>query len=245
MAFRRLAAAAFRPAALRTAAAAAAASLAAGGAACLSLSEWASQPPPHAAAAAAISRYERHEAWARADLTLSPEGGEGHAIFETLGARTNAIPAYRVYARRDGGGVAAVACLGAGCDGHRDVVHGGVTALLLDNTLGWANAVAVLAEAGRLERVLEGKGEGGEGGGGSAARFGFTANLLVNYRAPLARGSAVEVVCRVERVEGRKRYLVGEMRNLETGELVADCTSLFVIPAPRRDAARRGGGRDE
>mmetsp|Transcript_79866 Transcript_79866/g.239240 ORF Transcript_79866/g.239240 Transcript_79866/m.239240 type:complete len:80 (-) Transcript_79866:239-478(-) len=66
--------------------------------------------------------------------------------------------------------------------------------------------------------------------GGSPARFGFTANLLVNYRAPFKNGSTVELVCKVDRVEGRKRFLVGEMRDVASGTLIADCTSLFIIP---------------
>ena len=43
-----------------------------------------------------------------------------------------------------------MATFGDDCVGHPGVVHGGVTSLLFDNTLGWANAVAVLATAGRL-----------------------------------------------------------------------------------------------
>jgi acyl-CoA thioesterase FadM len=65
-------------------------------------------------------------------------------------------------------------------------------------------------------------------------RFGFTANLLVNYRAPCRAGSTVELTCSVERIEGRKRFLVGEMKDVDTGTLIADCTSLFVIPRPSK-----------
>lgn len=199
-----------------------------GGAACLSLPDWAAQPPALGKAASAVAKYEQSSEWQRADLALC-EGGAGHAIFDTLGARTNAIPMYRIYARRDGAAVAALATPSEGCDGHKGIIHGGITALLFDNTLGWTNAVAVLADHGALEAVLRGESIDMDTGG-SPAMFGFTANLFVNYRAPLKQGATVEFLCKVDRVEGRKRFLVGEMRDVETNELIADCTSLFVIP---------------
>ena len=189
------------------------------------------QTPPSGKAAATVAKYEDSVEWVRADLSLSG-GGEGHAIFDTLGAKTNAVPMYRIYARRDGSAVAAVATAAAGCDGHKGIVHGGITALLFDNTLGWTNAVAVLADNGSLAAVLDGEPAVGAGKGGSPARFGFTANLLVNYRAPFKNGSTVEIECKVDRIEGRKRFLVGQMTNVETGQLIADCSSLFVIPRP-------------
>ena len=34
-------------------------------------------------------------------------------------------------------------------------MHGGVTALLFDNTLGWSNAMSLLAERGRLAPLIE------------------------------------------------------------------------------------------
>lgn len=195
------------------------------GAVCMPLSDWAVQVPPCRKAAEVVAKYEESADWVRADLTLA-NGGDGHAIFDTLGAKTNAIPMYRIYARRDGSAVAAIATASQGCDGHKGIVHGGVTAMLFDNTLGWTNAVSILAENGALMTVLAGVSDESD----STSRFGFTANLLVNYKAPFKQGATVEILCRLDRVEGRKRFLVGVMKNIETEEELADCTSLFVIP---------------
>ena len=43
----------------------------------------------------------------------------------------------------------------------------------------------------------------------------------------------VLVSCRVDREEGRKRWLKGEMRDAKTGLLIADATCLFVVPRPK------------
>ena len=63
--------------------------------------------------------------------------------------------------------------------GHPSIVHGGAIASVLDDTFG------VLFFASRLGN-------------------GFTANLNVNYRKPLAAGTDVTVHVAVDRVEGRK-----------------------------------------
>lgn len=157
------------------------------------------------------------------------DAGKGHAIFDTLGAKTNAIHTYRIYSKLDGSETVSVATLLPGSEGHRGIVHGGVTALLLDNSLGWAQAIATLASSGELQSTLAGKPLDDD----TTARFGMTAYLNINYRSPCVAGSTLIITCSVERSEGRKRFVNAEARDAGTGALVADSESLFVRPRPK------------
>ena len=199
----------------------------------MSLAEWHVASPPTAAAVAALKRYEGGE-WVRIDRLLQGNGdeslGQGHVIFDTLGAQTNAVPVYRIFAKADGSETVGVATLAeVGCDGHKGIVHGGVTAMLLDNTIGWANAASVLASRGDLEATVAGKPLPED----TVGTFGMTAFLNINYRAPCHAGTTVVISCVTEREEGRKRFLKGEVRDAATGKLIAEATSLFVRPRPK------------
>jgi len=219
-------------------------------ASCMSVQEWAQQPLDDATKARCAA-LEASADYVRADVGLMDSsksgggsGGSSHAIFETLGAKTNALRAYRIYSKRDGSEIVAIARLGAcGLDGHRGIVHGGVTALLFDNTFGWANAVSKLHEEGDLASVLshlEGKDDENKDPDAtteqknSQARFGYTANLAVNYRSPVFADTAVQLRCKLDVVEGRKRKLVGTMEDLNSGRHLSDATALFIVP---REAA--------
>ena len=197
---------------------------------CMSLAEFHEAPAPTSDAAAALQRMTADGEWIRVDSVLLRGGGEGHVIFDTLGAQANAVPMYRIFSRPDGSETVSIATLGAaGCDGHKGIVHGGVTAMLLDNTLGWANAVHVLASGGELEATLEGRPIARD----TVSTFGMTAYLNLNYRAPCRAGTTVVITCRLERAEGRKRFLKGEVRDAASGALIAEATSLFVRPRPK------------
>ena len=172
----------------------------------MSIQQWADQPiPDREGVALAVKKYERARAhWARSDFGFlvrwhGVDAAQGNAIFDSLGARCNAIRMYRIYARLDGTAVAALATLDEGTEGHRGLVHGGVTALLFDNTLGWANAFSILAERNELAALLLSGDDVKPFSASSAAIFGFTASLTVNYRAPCKCGTTVELLARVDR----------------------------------------------
>ena len=55
-----------------------------------------------------------------------------------------------MFLRRDGGEMAVVAQLASGTTGHPSILHGGITALLFDEGMGWMCAAYRLHEHGRL-----------------------------------------------------------------------------------------------
>ena len=114
--------------------------------------------------------------------------------------------------------------------GHRGIVHGGLSAALLDETLG--GAVYCLKAAGLVGR-------------GPA----FTAALEVDYKAPLPAGSVVAVVAVLDRVDGRKAWVTARIVSAVGGEgegegaptLLSEGRALFVVPKAAWEAAQAAG----
>jgi acyl-coenzyme A thioesterase PaaI-like protein len=92
--------------------------------------------------------------------------------------------------------------LGALCEGPPGLVHGGVSALLLDQLLGEAAAV----------------------GGGP----GMTGRLSVQYRRPTPLGRLV-LEGWLESADGRKSVVRGQIRTVD-GEVTVEAEGLFVLP---------------
>lgn len=193
-----------------------------GTALCLSIEEWSARDLEDVSVEAA---FLADPTWTRADTRTDRRG---NPIYDALGAKTDGLRAYKIYAKTDGSEVAAIATFGT-VIGHPGVVHGGVTSLLFDNTLGWANAFAVLAQEGALAPDVDPM-QAAALRKKSTAVFGFTANLHVNYRKPILVGTTVVINCKIDRVEGRKRFLAGAMTDAKTGAVLADATALFIIP---------------
>jgi acyl-coenzyme A thioesterase PaaI-like protein len=213
---------------------------------------WAEQPPRggnDTAVARAARKYDDSADWMRADKMIFSDGG-WTGILDTVGPQTNAVHMYRIWTSVDGQSCVALAQLCDGCDGHRGIVHGGVTALLFDNTLGWANAMSLLAERGRLaaliERARTGLGPSDTLDDDTPNDFGYTAFLHVNYRSPCRRSESdgsvsVELVCSLDRVDGRKRFITGTMHDVESGQLIADSEGMFLLPRSAAAQVRSGG----
>ncbi|WP_040799285.1 PaaI family thioesterase [Nocardia higoensis] len=98
--------------------------------------------------------------------------------------------------------------LGAAYEGPPGLVHGGVSALLLDQLLGMAAA---------------------HGGQPS-----FTGTLALRYRKPTPLGK-IRVEARVDRVEGAKTFVVGSLS--VGGELAVEADAVFIQPSWVRDRA--------
>jgi acyl-coenzyme A thioesterase PaaI-like protein len=139
-----------------------------------------------------------------------PERGHsgGHAIFGSL-LEDNKIESYDVYRRREGSTdaniIVAYVKLGNRIDGHPGVVHGGILSLIFDDALGFGyEALGV--------------------------KMAVTANLNVDFRAPVMAGTPVRVVAQLERREGRKLYWKAQMTSVDKNILYAEATSLYMIP---------------
>jgi acyl-coenzyme A thioesterase PaaI-like protein len=134
--------------------------------------------------------------------------GEGHAIFGVL-LGENMIESYEVYKRPEGSNdenvIIAHVKLGDKIDGHPGVVHGGILSLIFDDALGFG---------------FEALGVG----------MAFTANLNVDFRAPVPAGTMIRVLAQLEHREGRKLFWKAQMMSMDGETLFAECSSLYIIP---------------
>jgi acyl-coenzyme A thioesterase PaaI-like protein len=101
--------------------------------------------------------------------------------------------------------------LGAVYEGPPGMVHGGVSALLLDQLLGEAAAA-----------------------GGAP---GMTGTLTLRYRRPTPLGE-VSGEAWIERVDGIKTIVRGELRNAE-GETSVEAEGIFILPRWAREAMEK------
>jgi acyl-coenzyme A thioesterase PaaI-like protein len=137
--------------------------------------------------------------------------GVSHVIFGIL-LHEGCIESYEVYKRVSDkiGEIApeVVLCdvrLGDKLDGHLGVVHGGILALLFDDVMGFA------FDALEIEMAV-------------------TANLNIDFRAPVPANSRVVVRVCVSKQEGRKLYFSAQLTSLDSTVLYAEATSLYIIP---------------
>ncbi|MHA6758262.1 PaaI family thioesterase [Streptacidiphilus sp. PAMC 29251] len=123
----------------------------------------------------------------------SPAAGEGNPL------------APPVLAYRTEEGMASVVELGRAYEGPPGFVHGGISAVLMDEMLGRA-AVA-------------------------AARYGLTAQLTMSYRRPVPLRTPLVLRARVTQVEGRRTTLVGTIATVaDPGTVLVEAVGQFVQP---------------
>jgi uncharacterized protein (TIGR00369 family) len=91
------------------------------------------------------------------------------------------------------------------------MAHGGITALLLDEAVGWA--------------------------AWHAGHPGVTGRLQVNYRRPLKLGERVRVVGKVERVRRSLVYASAYVENRDDTSRIADATATLMMAATTVDVA--------
>jgi acyl-coenzyme A thioesterase PaaI-like protein len=108
--------------------------------------------------------------------------------------------------RRRGDGVVATVVFGAAHEGAPERCHGGIVAGLFDDILG---------------SVLSVTGEGA-----------FTGELTVRYNAPVPLHTPLACACWVERREGRKLHMLGELSDGD--QIVSTARAIFIQP---REAA--------
>ncbi|WP_182359611.1 PaaI family thioesterase [Tomitella gaofuii] len=145
------------------------------------------------------------------DRLVDMWSGEGITRHDPVTGPENAIAPPLTLSGRADGSVDGEVTMTIPYQGPPTCVHGGVSALLLDHTLGVANSWA--------------------------GRDGMTAQLTLRYHQPTPLFRTLTVSARQERAEGRKIWTVGEIRD-EAGELCVSAEGLFIdkkVPRPRRE----------
>ena len=119
----------------------------------------------------------------------------------------------------DGTQVTGLVTFGGAYEGPPGCVHGGFIAAAFDEVLGFAQ--------------------------GLSGNPGMTANLSVNYRSPTPLRQQLRLVGDIDRVEGRKIFVKGELRVDADDRLCAEATGLFLSMPPEVFDRLMGGRRAE
>jgi acyl-coenzyme A thioesterase PaaI-like protein len=128
-----------------------------------------------------------------------------HLLHDTLNGEDK-ISDMKIYRDVKSNEVIVTCSMGQGVSGHPNIVHGGATAALLDNSFGYAFFATNVGN-------------------------GFTANLNIDYRAPIMVGSKIILTTRASKVEGRKVYLTAEIRSRNEDDydkLYVEAKCLFI-----------------
>ncbi len=135
-------------------------------------------------------------------------GGEGVTRHDPVTGPENAFAPPLVLRGHDDGSVRGEVTMTIPYQGPPTCVHGGISALLLDHTLGVANSWA--------------------------GKDGMTAQLNVRYHRPAPLFEKLEVSGRQERTEGRKIWTTGQITH--NGEVCVSVEGLFIdkkVPRPK------------
>lgn len=115
-----------------------------------------------------------------------------------------------VFTEAGGKSLVAISHLGADLCGHPGIVHGGLLATLIDEGLARCCFGAL------------------------PNHIAMTANLKIDYRAPVKAGTYVVLRAKTVKVEGRKAWVTGHVETLvdegQTPVLLAEATGLFIEP---------------
>lgn len=157
----------------------------------------------------AVADHLEHHAPPREDRMVDMWAGEGVTRHDPVTGPENAIAPPLPLAGHDDGSISGTATLGLPYQGPPGFVHGGISALLLDHTLGVANAWA--------------------------GPSGMTAELTVRYHRPTPLFEPLVVTGRQVAVDGRKIRATGAITAGD--ELCVSAEGLFVakqLTRPRR-----------
>jgi acyl-coenzyme A thioesterase PaaI-like protein len=142
----------------------------------------------------------------------------GRRVFNPVTGSGSAL-APPLVVRRDGEGVVAEATLGAAYEGPPSYVHGGMSALFMDQLLGSAAAAAGL--------------------------WGMTAHLELDYRGPLPLEKKLVLRARVAENSGRKSVIAGTIALAdEPDRVLVEARGVFVMPRPEKAQAYFGSITD-
>ena len=122
------------------------------------------------------------------------------------------IEEFRLFLDGSADSLSALVRFGKGLTGVPGYVHGGLTASICDELFGC------------ITRLREPN--------ASAGTF-FTARLEVDYRAPVPSGTTTIVQVLTEPMDGRKLWMTARMVDADSGALLVEAKSLFVLAKPR------------
>lgn len=120
------------------------------------------------------------------------------------------IPVPPLAFTKEGEEIVVLMYLGTELCGHVGMVHGGMLSTLIDEGLARCCFAAL------------------------PNKIGVTANLNINYRAPVKAGSYVVLKARTQKVEGRKAWVDGRIEVLgedeKPGKVLVEATAMYVEP---------------
>lgn len=151
-------------------------------------------------------------------LPVLDDPASGRRVFNPVVGVGNAL-APPLLVRRDGNGVVAEATLGVAYEGPPSYVHGGMSALFMDQMLGSA--------------------------AGAAGLWGMTAHLELDYRGPLPLETPLVFRAWVDSNEGRKSVIAGTIAlAAEPDRPLVEARGIFVMPRPEKAQAYFGAITD-
>jgi acyl-coenzyme A thioesterase PaaI-like protein len=124
-----------------------------------------------------------------------------HAVHDTLRG-DGKVEVYEIYKKKDANEIKCIIKFGESLNGHKGIVHGGISSLVIDNTFGWLFMSCNLPSA-------------------------FTANLNINYKSPVYANTIVVLTANLIKVDGRKLFMEATMEDCEGKQLV-NATTLFI-----------------
>ncbi|RZU33366.1 PaaI family thioesterase [Blastococcus saxobsidens] len=155
---------------------------------------------------------------AAAQLPALDDPSVGRRVFNPVVGIGNAI-APPLLVRREEGGVVAEITLGVAYEGPPSYVHGGMSALFMDQLLGSA--------------------------AGAAGLWGMTAHLELDYRGPLPLQTPLVLRAWVDSNEGRKSVIAGTIAlAAEPDRPLVEARGIFVMPRPEKVQAYFGAITD-
>jgi acyl-coenzyme A thioesterase PaaI-like protein len=142
----------------------------------------------------------------------------GRRVFNPVTGVASAL-APPLLVHREGDGVVAEATLGVAYEGPPSYVHGGMSALFMDQMLGAA--------------------------AGAAGLWGMTAHLELDYRGPLPLQTKLVFRARVAENTGRKSVITGTIALAdEPDRVLVEARGVFVMPRPEKAQAYFGSITD-
>ena len=117
-------------------------------------------------------------------------------------------------------------------NGHDGIVHGGIISLLFDDAMGYGY-YALFHSQRALTSTNSGEGQESQTDG-TVIPMGVTANLNINYCAPMPQGTQGIIRVYHQKTVGRKVYLAARFTNYDGTLLYSNATSLYVTLRPKK-----------